>query len=180
MKFHKNQTLWFSSTFMTLGVHENQLKSDDSIFTKNQTLLFYSIFKKIEVYDFCGFSCTPGVMKVDENQSVWFLWIFMYRVMKVKDKLKRLIFVDFHVPSHENWRKLNRLIFVSFHVPVVMKIEENWIVWFLGIFIKIEENWIVWFLRIFMYPGSWKLKKIESSDFWGFSWFMKVEENQSV
>ena len=30
-----------------------------------------------------------------------------------------------------------------------------------------------------MYPGSWKLKKIESSDFWGFSWFMKVEENQS-
>ena len=29
--------------------------------------------------------------------------------------------------------------------------------------------WIVWFLWIFMYPGSWKLKKIKASYFWGFS-----------
>ena len=141
IKILKNQTLWFSSTFMTQGVHENQQKSDDSIFTKNQTLWFYSIFKKIEAYDFCGFSCTRG------HESWW--------------KSKCLIFVDFHVPGHESWRKLNRLIFVSFHVPVVM---------------KIEENWIVWFLRIFMYPGSWKLNKIELSDFCGFSWKLKKIE----
>ena len=131
MKFRKNQMLCFSSTFMTQGVHENQQKSDDSIFTKNQTFWFYSIFKKIEAYDFCGFSCTHG------HESWWIS--------------KCLISVDFHVPGHESWRKLNRLIFVSFHVPVVM---------------KIEENWIVWFLRIFMW--SWKLNKIEASDFCGF------------
>ena len=70
---------------------------------------------KVEVSDFCGFSCTRG---------------------------------------HESWRKLKRLIFVDFHVPGVM---------------KIEENQSVWFLWIFMYPGSWKLKKIKASDFFGFS-----------
>jgi hypothetical protein len=43
----------------------------------------------------------PGVMKVEENQSVWFLWIF-------------------HVPGgHESWRKSKHLIFVDFHVPGV-------------------------------------------------------------
>ena len=94
MKFHKNQTLWFSSTFMTPGVYENQQKSDDSIFRKNQTLWFW----------------------------LWFLWIFMYWVM------------------------------------------------------KIEENWIVWFLRIFMTPGTWKLIKIWRFDYLQFSW-SRVHEN---
>ena len=61
--FTKFQTLWLSSTLMTQGVHKNLQKSEDSIFKKNQTFWFYSIFKKIEVYDFCGFSCT----RVHEN-----------------------------------------------------------------------------------------------------------------
>ena len=102
-----------------------------------------------------------GVMKVEENWSVWFLWNFMY-------------------PGHENWRKSKHLIFVDFHVPGV---------------IKIKENQSVWFLWIFMYLGSWKLKKIEVSDFCEFSctrghesWItlkllifvMKVEENWIV
>ena len=45
------------------GYIKNLQKSEDSIFKKNQTFWFYSIFKKIEVYDFCGFSCT----RVHEN-----------------------------------------------------------------------------------------------------------------
>ena len=95
MKTNKNQTL-----------HENSQKSDNSIFfnfydkrymkiIKNLTLRFSSIFMtpgtwkltKIRRFnflqlsffstDFCRFSCTPGVMKVEENQSVWFLWKFI-------------------------------------------------------------------------------------------------------
>ena len=47
---------------------------------------------------------------------------------------------------------------------------------------KIRENWSIWFLRILMYPGSWKLDKIEESYFWEFSctesWkFDKIEES---
>ena len=49
IKILKNQTIQFSSIFMTPGTWKS---------SKNQKLWFYSIFKKIEGYDFCGFSCT--------------------------------------------------------------------------------------------------------------------------
>ena len=82
-------------------------------------------------------------------------------------KLEKIEASDFRKVSctrgHESSRKLKRLIFARFHVPGVM---------------KVRENWRVWFLPIFMYPGSWKLKllifvnfhvpgvmKIEASDF---------------
>ena len=91
--------------------------------------------------DFCEFSCTrghknwrklkrlifvkihvPGVIKIEKNWSVWFLWKFMYG----------------------SW-KLKRLIFVKIHVPGVMKIGEKWSVWFLWKFMypgswKLEKN----------------------------------------
>ena len=116
--------------------------------------------EKIEASDFCENSCTrgqenwrklkrliyvkihvPGVRKIGENWSVWFLWKFMY-------------------PG--SW-KSDALIFSK-------KIGENWSLWFLWNFrvpgvMKIEENWSLWFLWKFMYPGSWKLEKIEASDF---------------
>ena len=54
-------------------------------------------------------------------------------------------------PGHDNWTKLKRLIFVDFQV------------------MKIEENRSIWCMWIFMYPGSWKLEKIEVFDFCEFS-----------
>ena len=56
--------------------------------------------------------------------------------------------------GHESWIKLKRLIFVNFYVTGVM---------------KVEENQSVWFLWIFKYMGSWKLNKINASDFCEFS-----------
>jgi len=41
-------------------------------------------------------------------------------------------------------------VFARFHVPG---------------FMKIRENWSIRFWQGFMYPGSWKLEKIEASDF---------------
>ena len=62
-------------------------------------------------------------MKVEENRSVWFLWILMYHGHESWITLKLPIFVSFHVP--ESWRKLKYIIYVDFHVPEVMKVEEN-------------------------------------------------------
>ena len=167
---------------------------------KNQMIQFS---QKIRHFDFIQFSRKLKrmifvdfhvlvVMKVDENQSVWFFWIFMYRVMKVK----------------ENWSVWFLWIFMY---PVI-KIEENWNVWFLLVFMylwswkwkKIEssdfwefscnflenwikskrlifcENWIIWFLLIFIYPRgheSWrKLNHLIFKDFH----VMKIEENWIV
>ena len=109
MKILKNQTIQFSSTFMTqyMKIHKNH--------NQNQSVWF---FVKIESSDFCWFSCTRG-------HKNW-------------RKLNRLIFKDFHVPGymkiHKNhtlqfsWKlnkikmsdflwKLNLLIFVDFYVP---------------------------------------------------------------
>ena len=135
--FTKFQTLWLSSTFMTQGVHENLQKSDDSNFTKNQTFWFYSIFKKIEAYDFCGFSCKRKSLKIRRLNFLQFLWPRTHESWR---KLNFLIFEDFHVPGvikiecsdfwafsctrgHENWIEVKRLIFVDFPVPWAMKIE---------------------------------------------------------
>ena len=178
---HKNQTLQFSSIFMTPGpwksskirrfnflqflwprVHENPQKSENSIF-----------------FNFHVF----GVIRIEENLIVWFLRIFIYmkihknHTLQFSWKLNKIKTSDFL------WN-LNRLIFVDFHVPpgswklrIIKASEISWNFMYPGSFylsyypeiMKIEENWIVRFLRIFMYPGSWKLKKIESSDFRGFS-----------
>ena len=166
-------SVWFLLVFMYLGswksskirqfnflqfswprVHENPQKSDDSIFMTPDTWKS----SKIRQFNFLQLSwpstwkSTKIIIKIKASDFLW--------------KLNRLIFVDFHVPpgscklrkikasdfceisctrGHENWRKLNCLIFEDFHVPGV---------------IRIEENWIVWFLRIFMYPGTWKSTKI--------------------
>ena len=69
-----------------------------------------------------------------------------------------------------------------FHVPGVMKIRENWSIWFLQDvpgFMKIRENWNLWFLQGFMYPGSWKLEKIQESRF-HVRGVMKIRENWSI
>ena len=76
---------------------------------------------KIEVTDFYRFY-VPGVMKIDKNQSVWFLRIFMY-------------------PGSWKSMKIGVTDFYRFYVPGVMKIDENRSVWFLWIFMKIDENW---------------------------------------
>ena len=184
MKIHKNQTLQFSPLSWPWGtwkstkkgrfiflqfswprVHENSQKSD----------LGRRKLKKIEASDFCGFSCTrghenwiksmrlifvnshvPGVMKVEENRSIWFLWIFMYPGSWKLKKIKVSDFCGFSC-TRGSWKlkKIEASGFCGFScTPGVM---------------KIKENQSVWFLWIFMYPGSWKLKKIEASDFCGFS-----------
>ena len=94
-------------------------------------------------------------MKVHINQTLRIYSIFMYPGSWKLKKIEASDFCGFSCTrGHENWIESKRLIFVNFHVPGVM---------------KVEENRSVWFLRIFLYPGSWKLKKIEVSDFCGFS-----------
>jgi len=103
--------------------------------------LFWPFTVWIKLSDFCGFSCTrgheiwrklkhlifvdfhvPGVMKIEENQRVWFFGFSSTR-------------------GHENWRKSKGLIFVDFQVPGVMKIGENWSVWFLWNFMYQKLNY---------------------------------------
>ena len=95
MKIQKNQTLWLYSIFITPGtgksakirhfnflhlswprVHESSQKSD--------TLILFNFHD-------------PWYMKVHKNQTLQFYSIFMTRVNESWRKLKRLIFVDFHV-----------------------------------------------------------------------------------
>ena len=90
---------------------------------------------KVEENQSVGFLCTPGFMKIEENRSVWFLWIFMYPGSWKLNRIKASDFCGFScTQGHENWIESKRL-----------------------------------FLWTCMYPGSWKLKKIEVSDFCGFS-----------
>ena len=124
---------------------------------------------KTEAFDFCEVSCTgghenwtklkclifvkfrvPGVMKIRENWSIWFNEVSCTRGHENWTKLKCLIFCEVSCTrGNENWRKLKYLIFVNFCVPGVM---------------KIGQNWSVWFLWSFVYPGSWKLEKIKVFD----------------
>ena len=76
---------------------------------------------KIEVSDFY----VLGVMKIDENSSVWFLRIFMYG-HKNRWKLKWLVFIDFMYPGSWKLMKIEVTDFYRFYVPGVMKIDENW------------------------------------------------------
>ena len=94
---------------------------------------------KIGVTDFYRFY-VPGVMKIDENQSVWFLRIFMYPGSWKSMKTEVTDFYRFYVPTvmkievsdlYENWWKSKWLIFKDFQIPGVMKIDENWSNWFL-------------------------------------------------
>ena len=79
------------------------------------------------------------------------MWIFVYPGSWKSDKTEAFDFCEVSCTGgHENWIKLKLLILVKFHVPGVM---------------KIKQNWSFWFLWSFMYPGSWKLDKIEVSDF---------------
>ena len=133
--------------------------------------------KKIEASDFCGFS-VPGSWKLNRIKAFDFRELSCTRGHESWRKSKR---------GHENWIESKRLIFVNFHLLGVM---------------KVEENWSIWFLRIFLYPGSWKLNRIEASDFCELSYtrgheswrklkylifadfpvpgVMKIEENWSV
>ena len=129
MIFENFNVPWVLITYLTLG-HENVRK------------LKCSTFENFHV---------PGVMKIQENWSIWFLRIFMYRGLW---KFKNIEVYDFCEISctggHENLRKLERSTFENFNVPRVM---------------KIRQNWRILFLRIFMYQGSWKFKKIKGSYF---------------
>ena len=84
------------------------------------------------------------------------------------------------------WMEKNKgLIFVMFHVlcicvPGVMKIGENWSIWFLWSFVhpaswKLEKIKAFEFLWSFVYPGSWKSEKIEGFNFWEVSCTQKIQ-----
>ena len=94
-------------------------------------------------------------------------------------KLKFLIFVKILVQLKigENWSVRFLCNFVKSEVSDFCevcvrswKLKKNKASEFCEVFvypgdIKIGENWSFWFLWKFMYPGSWKLQKIEASDF---------------
>ena len=85
----------------------------------------------------------PGVMKIQENWIVWFLRNFKYRGSWKSEKIEASNFWEFSCTvGNGNWRKLKRLIFVKFHVPEVMKIQEKWSIWFLRNFMyRGNGNW---------------------------------------
>ena len=128
--------------------------------------------KRIESSDFCGFSCSRGHeswRKLNRLIFVDFHVLGSWKLNKMKTsdflwKLNCLIFVDFHVPPGK-WK-----------LRIIKASEISWNFMYPGSFylsnypeiMKIEENWIVWFLRIFMYPGSknWrKLNRLIFKDF---------------
>ena len=160
MKIEENRTIWFLWIFMYPGSWKlNEIEASD--FCGFSCTQGSWKLKKIEVSDFFGISCTfvdfhvPGVMKVEKNRSVWFLWILMYPGPWKLNNIEASDFCEFScTQGHESWIKLKRLIFVNFYVTGVM---------------KVEENQSIWFLWIFKYMGSWKLNKINASDFCEFS-----------
>ena len=132
--------------------------------------------KKIRHFDFLQFSSifmTPGTwkstktrcfdflqlswpyMKIHKNQTLRFSLTFMTLGAWKSTKIRCFDFLQLSWPRvHENPQKPDTLIFFNFYGPGYM---------------KIHKNQTLWFSLIFMYPGSWKLKKIEASGFCGFA-----------
>ena len=119
--------------------------------------MYYLIFVKFHI---------PGVIKIRENWSIWILWNFIYPGSWKSEKIEEFDFCEVSCTwGHESWRKLKHLIFVRFRVPGVM---------------KIRENWSIWFLWSFAYAGSWKLEKIEEFGFlWSFV-YMGTQNSQKL
>ena len=163
-KIRKNQTLRFSSTFMTPGtwkftkirrfdsiqfswprVQENPQKSDASIF--------------FNFHD-------PGYMQVHKNQTFWFYSIFMTLGTGKSTKIRRFDSIQFSwTRVHKNptlrfsstfmtpgtWKstKSEALILFNFHDPGYM---------------KIHKNQTLWFSSTFITPITWKFTKIRRFD----------------
>ena len=157
--------------FRVPGVMKNLRKLKCLIFVKFYVL---KIREKLKCLIFVKFHL-PGVIEIWKNWRYDFReWSWKLEKTEAGSwKFKKTEVYDFCEFSctrgHENSRKLKGMIFENFHVLGVMKI------W---------ENWSVWFLWTFMYRGSWKLQKteayeqIEASDFCEVShtWkFKKIE-----
>ena len=173
MKLHKNQTLHFSPISMIPGtwnftkirhftflefpwsrIHETSQKSDPSIFSN-----FHD----------------PGYMKIHKNQTLQFSPIFMTPGTWKSTKIRHFNFLQFSWPGTWKFKKNDPV-----HLYGYMKTGlGSWKLMKIEVFdfnefsctrvMKIGENWSVWFLWIFVYPGSWKLEKIEVFDFYEFS-----------
>ena len=131
LKIHKNQTLWFSSTFMTPGtgkstkirrfdflqfswprVHENPQKSDTLIFFnfhdlrymklhKSQTLWFYSIFMTPGTWKLNKIRHFDFNMKIHKNQTLWFYSTFMTPGTWKSTKIRILCFLQLSWPHFD-------------------------------------------------------------------------------
>ena len=66
--------------------------------------------------------------------------------------------------TFKSWTNKSALSFLDFALLHGQKQVLSQIVTFLKV-MKIRENWSVWFVQIFMYPGLWKFEKIEASVF---------------
>ena len=117
--------------------HENWIESKCLIFVNFHVPgRGHEKWRKLKCLIFADFP-VPGVMKIEENQSVWFLWIFMYLGSWKMKKIKVSGFCGFSCTwGHESWKKSND--FCAFSCTVM----------------KVEENRSIWFLWIFMYPRS--------------------------
>ena len=79
--------------------------------------------------------------------------------------------------SYKNWRKLKFLIFVKTQGHENCRKLSDFCVILCTRGMEIGENWSIWFLWNFVYPGSWKLEKIEVSEFFEilFTWGHEIE-----
>ena len=127
-KILKNQTLRFSSIFMT-RVHENPQKSD--------ALIFFNFHD-------------PGYTKIHKNQTLLFSSIFMNGTWKIT-KIRHFYFLQFSWPRvHENPQKSDTLIFFNFHDPGYTKIHKNQTLLFSSIFMN-PGTWKITKIRHFYF-----------------------------
>ena len=170
-KIHKNQTLWFSSIFMTPGTQKSDTSISSTFMTpymkvhKIQTLQFswprvQENPQKSDALIFFNFH-DPGYMKINKNQTLHFSSIFMILGTWKLTKIRRFDFIQFSWPVHENSQKSDAPILFNFHDPGYM---------------KIHKNQTLQFYSIFMTPGTWKLTKIRHFNFLHLSW-PRVHEN---
>ena len=132
-----------------MKVHENPQKSDTSIF--------------FNFHD-------PGYRKIRKNQTLRFSSTFMTPGTWKFTKIRRFDSIQFSWPRvQENPQKSDASIFFNFHDPGYMKVHKNQTLQFYSIFMT-QGTWKLNRGKLKkMYPGSWKMKKIEASDFCGFS-----------
>ena len=99
--------------------------------------------------DFCDVSftiCVPGVIKIGENWSIWFLWSFMYPGSWKFEKIEAFdFFVNFVYPG-------------SWESEITSRVH------------KINKIQIIQFSPIFMTPGTRNFTKIKCFNFLKFSW----------